>query len=69
MSMSPINKIFENKTLNIEDINEVILVGGMTRMPMIQQNIKNYFNKQPNTSMNPDYIVAIGAGMFIIICI
>lgn len=63
ISMSPINKIFENKTLNIEDINEVILVGGMTRMPMIQQNIKNYFNKQPNTSMNPDYIVGIGAGI------
>ena len=63
ISMTPINKIFENKTLNIEDINEVILVGGMTRMPMIQQNIKNYFNKQPNTSMNPDYIVGIGAGI------
>ena len=63
ISMTPINKIFENKTLNIEDINEVILVGGMTRMPMIQQNIKSYFNKQPNTSMNPDYIVGIGAGI------
>lgn len=63
ISMTPINKIFENKTLNIEDINEVILVGGMIRMPMIQQNIKNYFNKQPNTSMNPDYIVGIGAGI------
>ncbi len=63
MSMSPINKIFENKTLNKNDIDEIILVGGMTRMPIIQENIKNYFDKQPNTSMNPDYIVAIGAGI------
>lgn len=63
LSMKPINKIFDNKTLTKDDIDEIILVGGMTRIPIIQRNIQNYFNKKPNTSMNPDYIVAIGAGI------
>jgi molecular chaperone DnaK (HSP70) len=63
LCMKPINDLIEHININKEDINEIILVGGMTRVPIIQQNIKNYFNKDVNTSLNPDELVAIGAGI------
>jgi len=46
-----------------EQINEVILVGGQTRMPLIQQKVKEFFGKEPNRSVNPDEVVAIGAAI------
>ncbi|RTZ90830.1 MAG: molecular chaperone DnaK, partial [Deltaproteobacteria bacterium] len=49
--------------LSPQDINEVILVGGMTRMPMVQQKVKEIFGKEPNKSVNPDEVVAIGAAI------
>lgn len=49
--------------LKIEEISEVILVGGSTRIPLIQQKIKEMFNKEPNKSVNPDEIVAAGAAI------
>lgn len=49
--------------LNISDINEVILVGGQTRMPLIQEEVKKLFGKEPNKSINPDEVVAIGAAI------
>lgn len=48
---------------NLTEINEVILVGGQTRMPAIQQAVKNLFNKEPNLSINPDEVVALGAAV------
>ncbi len=45
------------------DINEVILVGGMTRMPAVQQRVKQIFGKEPNKSVNPDEVVALGAAI------
>src|SRR5690606_14477423 len=45
------------------DINEIILVGGMTRMPAVQEAVKNFFGKEPNKSVNPDEAVAIGAAI------
>ena len=45
----------------IEDIDEIILVGGQTRMPGIQEAVKNLFNKEPNRTINPDEVVALGA--------
>jgi molecular chaperone DnaK len=45
------------------DINEVILVGGMTRMPAVQDRVRKIFGKEPNRSVNPDEVVAIGAGI------
>ena len=45
------------------DINEVILVGGMTRMPAVQQRVKKIFGKEPNKSVNPDEVVALGAAI------
>lgn len=49
--------------LNISDINEVVLVGGQTRMPLIQEEVKKLFGKDPNKSINPDEVVAIGAAV------
>ena len=49
--------------LTPQDINEVILVGGMTRMPLVQQKVKEIFGKEPNKSVNPDEVVAIGAAI------
>ncbi len=49
--------------LTAQDINEVILVGGMTRMPLVQQKVKEIFGKEPNKSVNPDEVVAIGAAI------
>ena len=44
-------------------IDEVILVGGQTRMPIVQQKVKQFFGKEPNKSVNPDEVVAIGAAI------
>lgn len=46
-----------------KDINEVLLVGGMTRMPLVQQKVGSYFGKEPNRSVNPDEVVAMGAAI------
>lgn len=63
LSIQPINDLMHNININKQDIDEVIMVGGMTRIPIMQSNIEDYFNKKPNTSVNPDEIVAIGAGI------
>jgi molecular chaperone DnaK len=49
--------------LSPKDIDEVILVGGMTRMPLVQQKVKEIFGKEPNRSVNPDEVVAVGAAI------
>ena len=46
-----------------EQIDEVLLVGGSTRMPKVQQLVKDFFGKEPNKSVNPDEVVAIGAAV------
>ena len=45
------------------EINEIVLVGGMTRMPKIIETVKNFFGKEPNKSVNPDEVVAMGAAI------
>ena len=62
ISLKPIDDVLEASKLTISDINEVILVGGMTRMPSIKNRIEMKFNKKPNCSLNPDEAIAIGAG-------
>ena len=57
-----IEKALEDANLTKENIDEIILVGGSSRIPKIQQMIKHYFNKEPNKSINPDEAIAIGAG-------
>jgi molecular chaperone DnaK len=49
--------------LSVGDLNEVILVGGMTRMPAVQERVQKIFNKKPNKGVNPDEVVAVGAAI------
>lgn len=49
--------------LTKDKIDEVLLVGGMTRVPKVQEIVSNFFNKAPNKGVNPDEAVAIGAGI------
>ncbi len=63
MVEQPCKTALSDAGLNPSDINEVILVGGMTRMPRVQQKVKEIFGKEPNKSVNPDEVVAIGAAI------
>ena len=63
MTRGPIEQALNDAKLSPQDIDEIILVGGMTRVPMIQQFIKDIFGKEPNKSVNPDEAVAIGAAI------
>ncbi|MEZ4210288.1 MAG: molecular chaperone DnaK [Patescibacteria group bacterium] len=62
-TIEPIKKALDDAGLQKGDINEIILVGGMTRMPAVQEAVKNFFGKEPNKSVNPDEAVAIGAAI------
>ena len=59
----PLKKALSDAELEVEDIDDVILVGGMTRMPKIRKIVGKYFNKKPNTEINPDEAVALGAAI------
>ncbi len=62
-AMAITKRAMEASPFKISDINEVILVGGQTRMPAIQKAVEEYFGKKPNMSVNPDEVVAIGAAI------
>ncbi len=62
-TLEPMKKALKDAGLDPKDIDEVILVGGSTRIPKIQQVVKDYFGKEPNRSVNPDEVVAIGAAI------
>jgi molecular chaperone DnaK len=62
-SIDPCKKALEDAHLTATDINEVVLVGGMTRMPKVQEVVKSLFGKDGNKSVNPDEVVAIGAAI------
>ena len=59
----PLEKALKDSGLKTADLDEVILVGGATRMPVIQELVKNYTGKEPNKSVNPDEVVAVGAAI------
>ncbi len=59
----PCKKALEDAKLQASDINEIILVGGMTRMPAVQAKVKEIFGKDPNQGVNPDEAVALGAAI------
>lgn len=62
-TMEPVKAALKDAKLSASDINEVILVGGMTRMPKVVETVKEFFGKDPNKSVNPDEVVAIGAAI------
>ena len=61
--VAPCKQALKDAKLSPSDINEVILVGGSTRIPAIQQKVKEIFGKEPNQSVNPDEVVALGAAI------
>jgi molecular chaperone DnaK len=62
-TVGPCRTALKDAGLNASDIDEVILVGGMTRMPKVQQKVKEIFGKEPHKGVNPDEVVAIGAAI------
>lgn len=62
-SMAITKRAMEASPFKVGEINEVILVGGQTRMPMIQKAVKDYFGKEPHLGVNPDEVVALGAAI------
>jgi len=62
-SMAPVKKALKDADLSTSDIDEVILVGGSTRIPRIQEEVKKFFGKEPNKGVNPDEVVAVGAAI------
>ena len=62
-TVEPCRKALQDAGLNASDINEVLLVGGSTRIPAIQAVVEKFFGKAPNKSMNPDEVVAMGAAI------
>lgn len=62
-TMGPVEACLKDAKLDPKDIDEVIMVGGMTRMPKIIEKVKEFFGKEPNKSVNPDEVVAIGAAI------
>jgi molecular chaperone DnaK len=62
-TFEPVKACLKDAKLSASEIDEVILVGGMTRMPKIIEEVKKFFGKEPNRSVNPDEVVAIGAAI------
>jgi len=62
-SLKPCEKVLKDAKLEAKDIDEVILVGGQTRMPAVRESVKKFWGKEPNHSVNPDEAVAIGAAI------
>ena len=62
-SIEPVKKALKDAKLEVKDINEIVLVGGMTRMPKVQEVVKEFFGKEPHKGVNPDEVVAIGAAV------
>jgi molecular chaperone DnaK len=62
-SLGPVRQCLKDAGVEPKDIDEVVLVGGMTRMPKIQQIVKDFFGKEPHKGVNPDEVVAIGAAI------
>lgn len=62
-TMVPVKNALDDANLGVEDIDQVILVGGSTRIPLVAEKIKNFFNKQPHKGINPDEVVSIGAAL------
>jgi molecular chaperone DnaK len=62
-TLEPCKKALADAGLTAKDIDEVVLVGGMTRMPRVREAVKDFFGKEPHTGVNPDEVVAMGAAI------
>jgi molecular chaperone DnaK len=62
-SFEPVAQALKDANKKVGDIDEVVLVGGMTRMPKIQEEVKKFFGKEPHKGVNPDEVVAVGAAI------
>jgi len=62
-TLAPCKTALKDAGVSASEINEVILVGGMTRMPKVADTVKNFFGKEPHTGVNPDEVVALGAAI------
>ncbi len=62
-SLAPVRQALEDAKLKPSDIDEVVLVGGQTRMPLVQETVRKYFGREPHKGVNPDEVVAIGAAI------
>ena len=61
--MPPVEQAIKDAGISAKDIEEIVLVGGSTRIPKVQEMVKNFFGKEPNKSVNPDEVVALGAAV------
>lgn len=62
-TIEPINKALKDAGVSKSDIHDVVMVGGMTRMPLVQKKVKEFFGKDPHQGVNPDEVVAVGAAI------
>lgn len=62
-SLGPVRQALKDADLELSKINEVVMVGGMTRMPAVQEAVRKLFNKEPHKGVNPDEVVAVGAAI------
>ncbi len=62
-TLEPVKKALSDAKKEVKDIDEVVMVGGMTRMPKVVETVTKFFGKEPNKSVNPDEVVAIGAAI------
>lgn len=62
-TLAPCKKVISDSKIDIKNLDEIILVGGMTRMPAVREAVKKFFGKEPNHSVNPDEAVAMGAAV------
>jgi molecular chaperone DnaK len=62
-TIEPCKKALADSGFQLSEINEVLMVGGMTRMPLVLQKVKEFFGKEPNLTVNPDEVVALGAAV------
>lgn len=62
-TLEPVKKALSDSGLDKNQVQEIIMVGGMTRMPLVQKIVEEYFGKKPNLSVNPDEVVAMGAAI------
>ncbi len=62
-SFGPVKKAIEDAKIKPSEVGEIVLVGGMTRMPKVQEEVKKFFGKEPHKGVNPDEVVAVGAAV------